>query len=41
VKPDNLKIVTYVHCYNVHLEVLQCILKSFNFVCWKISKFGM
>jgi hypothetical protein len=38
VKPDNLKIVISVLSYNVHLEVVQFVLKSFNPLCWCVRE---
>ena len=37
-KPDNLKIVISVLSYSVYLEVVQCVLKSFNFLCWHVRE---
>lgn len=37
-KPDNLKIVISVLSYNVHLEVVQFVLKSFNPLCWCVRE---
>lgn len=40
-KPDNLKIVLFVLSYNVHLEVAQCVLKSFNSLCCHVREIFM
>jgi hypothetical protein len=38
VEPDNLKIVIAVLSYNVHLEVVQYVLTSFNSLCWHVRE---